>query len=184
MKPRILAVLLVVGALVVSLQPGATTRVDHSFGADTVLAAPLSRPVSDSAWNPSVKVNDNDDPSFRWEGSIAVDASGNSYAIWTDERNGDADIYFSYRPAGGSWGTNVRVNDDTGTASQWCPSIAVEPSGNAYSVWTDNRDGNSIHFSYRPAGGSWGPNVEVADPQGGDVVSTPLSPWMRAATPM
>ena len=37
---------------------------------------------------------------------IGVDAAGNAYAAWTDTRNGDSDVYFAYRPAGGAWGAN------------------------------------------------------------------------------
>jgi len=86
--------------------------------------------------------------------AIALDSSGNAYAVWKDFRNGDYDIYFSYRPAGGDWGPNVKVNDDAGTSTQWFPAIAVDGRGNAYAVWMDERKGNfDIYFSYRPAEG-------------------------------
>ena len=42
---------------------------------------------------------------------LAVDRAGNAYAAWYDTRYGHDDIYFSYRPAGGSWGANVAIND-------------------------------------------------------------------------
>ncbi|HIC88402.1 MAG TPA: hypothetical protein EYP04_03240, partial [Anaerolineae bacterium] len=70
------------------------------------------------------------------EPDIAVDGSGNAYAIWADCRNvnGDNnwDIYFAYCPVGGNWEANVKVNDDAGCAWQGTPSIAVDADGNAY----------------------------------------------------
>jgi len=124
------------------------------------------RPAGGS-WGANVKVNDGPGASYYSEPDIVVDASGNAYVVWHDERNGNLDIYFSYRPAGGSWGVNVKVNDDLGTAAQAFPSIAVDASGNAYAAWTDYRTGGGdIYFSYRPAGGSWGTNVKVNDGPG------------------
>ncbi len=66
--------------------------------------------------------------------AFAVDTSGNAYAVWVDTRNGNSDIYFSHRPTGGNWATNVKINDDIGTASQWSPRIAMDTSGNVYVV--------------------------------------------------
>jgi len=123
-------------------------------------------------WGPNVPVSEGGWFVSAGSPSIAVDPSGNAYAVWQDDRNGNSDIYFSYRPAGGTWGPNIRVNDDVGTAQQGFPSIAVDPSGNAYAVWNDNRNGGGdMYFSYRPAGGTWGPNTRV-----NDVVSTGGNP--------
>jgi hypothetical protein len=150
-KVRILAVLLITGCLVALLAlPIAASA--H---------APL-RPFADAPWGANARVNDDAGTADQNWPDIAVDPSGNGYAVWHDFRNGDADIYFSYRPVGGSWDANVKVNDDAGTATQTEPSIAVDPGGNAYAVWTDSRNGNAdIYFSYRPAGGPWGTNVKV-----------------------
>jgi hypothetical protein len=40
-----------------------------------------------------------------------------------------------------SFGPNVRVNSDTGTANQYYPSIAVDGLGNIHVVWMGNRTG-------------------------------------------
>jgi len=127
----------------------------------------FSQRPAGGTWGPNVRVNDDEGTADQSQPDIAVDASGNAYGLWDDKRNGNMDIYFSYRPAGGSWGSNVRVNDDTGAAQQSRPAIAVDASGNAYTVWHDKRNGNmDIYFSYRPAGGTWGPNVKVNDDAG------------------
>jgi len=134
---------------------------------DLARAASRLRPLSDAPWSPNVKVNDDPGTASQFEPAIGVDSSGNAYAVWADWRNSDSDIYFSYRPAGGSWGASVRVDDDAGTAGQYSPDIAVDSSRNAYAVWEDWRNGDSdIYFSYRPVGGSWGANVKVNDDPG------------------
>ncbi len=49
---------------------------------------------------------------------IAIDAAQNLYAVWSRSRDGGSDGYFAYRPNGGAWGANVRVNDRPGAASR------------------------------------------------------------------
>jgi len=115
---------------------------------------------------PAIKVNDSPEGGAG-DPAVALDASGNVYAVWSDTRNGDRDIYFSMLPLGGAWSANSRVNDDVGTAGQSSPAIAVDPAGNAYAVWTDGRDDvYDVFFSFRPAGGSWGAGVKVNDDVG------------------
>ena len=59
------------------------------------------------------------------------------------------------------WSPSVTVNDDS-AIGPWASSIAVDPHGNAFAVWEDVRDGNwRVYFSYRAAGGSWGPSSRV-----------------------
>ncbi len=114
-------------------------------------------------WGINIKVNDTDTNGMTIP-DIAVDTSGDSYAIWCDIRSGNDDIWFAYRPAGGNWSTNIKVNDDVGTTSQAQPSITLDGTGNAYAVWLDQRNGqNDIYFAYLPKGGTWGPNIRVND---------------------
>jgi len=138
------------------------------MGVDTCFSY---RPAGGS-WGGNVRVNDDAAETRRtaYRPDIAVDANGSAYAVWEDWRNGEPDLYFSYRPAGGAWDNNVRVNDD---ATEWAnlySSISVSPGGDAYAVWEDRRKGDvqpDIYFSYRPAGGSWGANGRVNDDTGG-----------------
>lgn len=116
---------------------------------------------SNGDWGTNIRVNDDATEAEQICPSIAVDLFGNAYAVWADKRNGDWDAYFAYRPAGGNWGGNTRINDSLGTV-QYCPTIAIDSSGNAYVVWGDDRHGgSSIYFAYRPKGEDWGPNVRV-----------------------
>ncbi len=136
------------------------------------------RPAGGS-WSAVEKVLDSHgtpSPSPGWL-SIAADANGNAYVVWVDWRNAtlqdqehrdNSDIYFAYRPSGGTWGANIRVNDDAGIAPQRFPNIAAYGTGKAYAVWTDRRagaGGPGLYFSYRNARGSWNSNIKVnSDP--------------------
>ncbi len=120
-----------------------------------------SRPAG-GTWSANVKVNDVG-IAADFPPDLAVDQAGNAYAIWTDYRNGNHDIYFAHRPAGGTWSANVQVNDGSGTSIEWYPSIAVDGAGNAYAIWLDGRSDSHIYFAYRPSGGVWLPNERVDD---------------------
>jgi hypothetical protein len=149
--------------------------VDRRSGFDDLDIYFAYRPVG-GFWSSDVRVDDDPGTARQWEPSIAVDSVGNAYAVWEDERNGIGDIYFSFRPVGGTWGASVRVNDDGGVANQWHPSIAVDANGDAYAVWADGRgdhDPADIYFSYRPAGGTWGPNERVNEDTGTVIAPSP-----------
>ena len=109
------------------------------------------------AWSAAERVNDDATLVDQRHPSLAVDSAGNAYAAWQDPRNGDDDVYFAYRPAGGAWSANGRVNHDVGTASQAKPDIAVDGQGNVYVAWSRNTTvGRIIEFAFRPQQGSWG----------------------------
>jgi hypothetical protein len=105
------------------------------------------RPAGGS-WQADERVDDASSTTTVLYRSIAVDSSGNAYAVWIDERSGNWDTYFSYRPAGGSWQANGRVDDAPGATDTYSPAVAVDPAGNAYAVWEDYRNGNEdIYYS-------------------------------------
>jgi hypothetical protein len=111
---------------------------------------------------------------MQFDPAVAVDPYGNGFAVWSDMRGGNGDVYFAYRPVTGTWGVNERINDDSGTTHQWIPDILVDAAGNAYATWQDQRSGNGdIYYSFRPASGSWSPNVKVNDDTGGFSQSDP-----------
>ena len=130
--------------------------------------------TGDGNWGGNVPVNDDTGVADQNSPVVAVDSSGNAYAIWADFRDGAWAIYFSYRPAGGDWGHNEKVSDNLGTASYYRPAIAVDGNGNVYALWADHREGNpeyqlgnwDIYFAYRPIGGGWGGNIRINDYKG------------------
>ncbi|MBM4429500.1 MAG: hypothetical protein FJ026_04020, partial [Chloroflexi bacterium] len=110
-------------------------------------------------------------PSF--QPSLAVDSAGNAHAVWGDYREGSsAHIYYAYRPLGGPWSANVRVNDDYGLAAlHYDPFVSVDGAGNAIAAWGRTLDMNSfeLYRAVRARGAGWGPSVPLAQwaPPGG-----------------
>jgi hypothetical protein len=117
------------------------------------------------AWGADIIVNDETPTAFRMNPAIAVDGSGNALAIWEDTRNGGLDLYASCRPAGGSWGDDVKVNETSSLKKTFAPAIALDRMGNAYALWIEAASGvriSDIFFSYRPVGGDWGTPVKIS----------------------
>ena len=102
----------------------------------------------------ATRVTDDGDVTNYDQSSPSILASGSGasvkvFACWNDARNvvggnSDTDIYFA--ETGSGFGTNILVNDDTGTAGQWTPAVGADKDGNPYIVWTDNRHGNADIF--------------------------------------
>ena len=67
---------------------------------------------------------------------------GTLYLCWSDERNGDVDVFVSSSKDGGeNWTTAVRVNNDNTHAPQFFPWMTVDAvTGNLYAVFYDRRD--------------------------------------------
>jgi len=115
---------------------------------------------------------------------VRRDSVGTLHAIWIDNRpssdtDSDQDVYYAHSSDGGeTWSTNIRLNDDTGTATQKEPTLVIAPDGSAlYAAWTDGRntppgpgagDDWDIYFARSTNGGAtWGPNKRLDDgPQG------------------
>ncbi|MFC1594114.1 hypothetical protein ACFL38_02180 [Candidatus Omnitrophota bacterium] len=96
-------------------------------------------------FGPNVRVDDtSSSTSTQGSPSLALDASGNIYVAWSDNRNGNYDIYFSKSTDGGlTFEPDVRVDDtETSSSSQSGPSLAVDYNGHIYIAWQDDRNGN------------------------------------------
>jgi len=102
-------------------------------------------------WAADVRVNSDSGDAPQEYPAVATDGSGNAVIVWRDSRNGDADIYAQRLDISGNklWAADVRINSDNGTAFQECPAVAVDGSGNAVVVWTDNRNGNDDVYAQR-----------------------------------
>jgi hypothetical protein len=89
------------------------------------------------------KVNDDLDTLYQYGPVIAMDSPGNFVITWYDYRNGNSDIYAQrYDFSGTPLGSNFRVNDDTETALQVIPAIAMDGSGRFVIAWRDDRNTN------------------------------------------
>lgn len=81
--------------------------------------------------------------------SFVVDPSGNGlYVAWSDNRNGDWDVFVRRSGDGGkSWSGAERVNDDKMRSGrhQYLPQVAVAPSGRVDVLYLDRRaDDNNV----------------------------------------
>ncbi len=118
-------------------------------------------------WSTEVKVNDEHPGSSKFS-SLGLDAAGKLYVAWEQEPEGN--VYFSMSTdSGKSWSSDVRVNEDA-PGWQGAPSLAVDPDGNIYVTWYDERNGLSdIYFARSTdAGSTWTtPNVRVNSPSSG-----------------
>ena len=68
--------------------------------------------------------------------------NGYLYIVWSDYRNGDADIYLARSVDGGSsWETPVRLNDDpiSNGIDQFQPQVTVAQNGRVSVMWFDRR---------------------------------------------
>ncbi len=135
-----------------------------------------------ASWGTDIRVNDIPGSAGGYDGSdwilplpsMAVASNGAVYVVWPDYRGGNHDIMFSRSmDRGTTWSPTVRLNDDSTTADQWMPDLAVDPFGGVHVAWMDTRNGvNDVYYVNSTDGGAtWGPNVRVTD------MGTPLSFW-------
>ena len=117
----------------------------------------------------NTKVNQNTGGASQQHPKISMDAAGNFIIVWDDNRNNNFDIYFQrYTSIGGALGVNTKVNDDTGSAIQWDPSISMDAAGNFVVVWIDERNvDRDIYFQrFTSTGAALGVNTIVNDDTG------------------
>ncbi|VAW88463.1 hypothetical protein MNBD_GAMMA17-507 [hydrothermal vent metagenome] len=86
---------------------------------------------------------------------IAMDASGNAIAIWSQSDGTRNNIWTNHYTAGGSWSGRVLIEiDDVGSATN--PQIAMNNTGNAVAVWQQiNAGGTSDIWASRYIASTW-----------------------------
>lgn len=112
------------------------------------------------------RVNDDEGTADQVRPAIAVDDAGNFVIAWEDLRRSNFDIYAQrYSVDGVPQGTNFLVNDDTGDAFQYEPSVAMNATGQFVIVWSDSRpEGGRIYAQrYDREGTPQGANFRVTD---------------------
>ncbi len=106
-------------------------------------------------------------------GAIAADQvlDGYVYAVWSDYRNGDADILLSRSTdSAATWSPPVRLNDDPvgNQKDQFFPWIASAPDGRIHVGWFDRREDpqnityKEYYTSSTDHGATWEANVAVS----------------------
>jgi Secretion system C-terminal sorting domain len=98
------------------------------------------------------KINDDAASSQQRVSMIAIDGKGIYDIIWEDERNGinRTDIYLQRIDSiGNSLASNIRVNDDAGSAYQFYSTVAAGFTGNFLTAWTDGRNASYDIYAQR-----------------------------------
>ncbi|MEO8513768.1 MAG: T9SS type A sorting domain-containing protein [Ignavibacteria bacterium] len=116
-----------------------------------------------SQWLPDARLtNATGDSYTSYNNAKNIASSGaDLYAVWTDTRDGNGEIYFKHSSNSGiSWGTDTRITNNNSYSGY--PSVAV--SGIVLHVaWYDSRDGNEeIYYKRSTDGGlSWGADTRM-----------------------
>ncbi|GAB4365264.1 MAG: hypothetical protein Kow00128_07630 [Deltaproteobacteria bacterium] len=126
-----------------------------------------------STWSANARVDDDTSGSFKFEPAIGIDNAGTCYVAWSDNRNGNYDIYISQSTDGGTtWSADVRVSDDPGSEEQGRVSMHIE-GASVFLAWVDSRNGSpyrDVYFSCSTDGTTWTPNRKISDTTGGTVI--------------
>ena len=94
---------------------------------------------------------------------------GNLYLCWSDERNGDVDVFVSSSSDGGeNWTEAVRVNDDKTKTHQFFPWMTVDVvTGNLYAVFYDRRNysdfNTDVYLASSTDGGKTWTNERISE---------------------
>ena len=85
------------------------------------------------------------------EPQIAVDAAGNTAAVWARTNGSHTIIQSTSRPAGGSWTPVFDLSAAGRNATE--PQVAIEPGGRAVAVWSRSNGAHTvIQGASKPAG--------------------------------
>jgi hypothetical protein len=90
---------------------------------------------------------------------ISADDLGNLHVVWTDERDGNSEIYYK-KHDGTAWGPDERLSFDASYSHS--PSLATYGS-EIHVVWNDYRDGNWELYYRHHDGAAWGPEQRLTD---------------------
>lgn len=140
-----------------------------------ILAIPLAFPAFGQGLSQftldDFLVNDDTGSAEQEYCDVAMNSAGNIVITWNDWRNGyGPDIYAQrYSSSGTAIGPNFKVNDDTGSAYQYNPAVAMDGSGNYVITWSDWRYGSYPIYAdiyvqrFDSSGAAIGPNFKVND---------------------
>ena len=113
-----------------------------------------------------------------WEPALAVNAAGVATATWYQvNATSGSDIKAATRTADGTWSAAQDVSAAGGyNVSQ---DVVVDSAGTSTAVWTRSEVGQlgKIHYSSRPAGGTWSTPQDLAPPAIGGYGASTRPTW-------
>ncbi len=99
-------------------------------------------------------------------GDVAVNRFNEFIVVWSDNRNGNDDIYAQrFDVRGSRLGTALKINDDNTDKPQNSPSVSAAPDGGYWIAWADARSGDYDIYCQRleRGGNKVGVNFRVND---------------------
>lgn len=161
---------------------GGTTWLPSDRAIRTDVNTPPS-PLNGNFRNPPIPSSACDASAGPWSGRI--------YAVWGDDRFGDADVLLSWSSdQGNTWSAPIRVNDDVvaNGADQFFPWVHVDEDGTVFVTFLDRREdaGNFLISTWlatsTDGGQTFGPNIRVSDGNYGPTGFGFLGDYIGAST--
>ena len=145
--------------------------------------------VGHRLWANDVRVNSDAMSVPQTEPDLTIDTDGYVYVVWTDKRNGVADIYMQKLKPDGSraWSPDLRINATSPADARSNPVVTVDPNGILYIAW-ESKLGNQhdIFMQSYTADGTrrWAADVVVeGQPPAPPPTSTPTLTPTATSTP-
>lgn len=92
---------------------------------------------------------------------VAIDSSGDTFAVWARSNGTDTIVEFAYRPAGGEFSPPVALSAAGENAT--CPTAAMDSNGDATVAWLESNGTNEIvQSAYGQAGGPFSAPVNLS----------------------
>jgi hypothetical protein len=89
------------------------------------------------AFGANVRVQDDFGGNYRqWHATLTGHPDGRLVAAWTDERDGNMDIWYSWLEDG-EWGEDLPLPGASGPGVQYHPTIMMDESGNLHLAWIE-----------------------------------------------
>ncbi|MFH0778596.1 MAG: T9SS type A sorting domain-containing protein [Candidatus Eisenbacteria bacterium] len=95
-----------------------------------------------------------------WSPCVAADREGYVYAVWSDRKDQNFEVYFRRRIPGAGWGAPKRLTYNGAISAN--PNAVVDHDGNLHILWEDFRDGNDELY-YRRISSIDGPGWDPID---------------------
>ena len=99
---------------------------------------------SHEGWGPNSRVQDEfGGVAAQWHATVAGDAKGHPAVAWTDEREGQSDVFLSGYGRG-EWSEDIPVPGASGTGQQTQPSIVLDDDGNMHIAWILRKEAGGV----------------------------------------
>lgn len=96
------------------------------------------------------KVNSDSGSSNQTTPVVVGGSDDKTYVAWTDERNGNQDIYAQKLSSTSTklWAGDYKLDSSGDSSNQYYVNLAVDGDDNLYAVWTDERNGSDNRDVY------------------------------------